>query len=87
VTVFSGLGLTAAAAACLLFPLRTLAVLTLFYAAMYAAFGIRRWTFLLALPTTLANVPLFAYALARRTFVWGGRRYRWRRMFDVEVVG
>jgi hypothetical protein len=27
-----------------------------------------------------------AYGLARRTFVWGGRRYRWREKFDVEVV-
>jgi hypothetical protein len=23
-----------------------------------------------------------AYGLARRTFVWGGRRYRWREKFD-----
>jgi hypothetical protein len=35
----------------------------------------------------LAGLPLFVYALARRTFVWGGRRYRWRDTFDVEVVG
>ncbi len=29
---------------------------------------------------------LLLYAFARRTFVWGGRRYRWRGKFDVAVV-
>jgi hypothetical protein len=53
----------------------------------YGFFGLRRWTFLLAAPAILAEVPLLAYALARRTFVWGGRRYRWRDVFDVAVVG
>lgn len=60
-------------------------------AGVYARFGVRRWTVrrwtaLLAYPAVLVQVPLTAYALGRRTFVWGGRHYRWRGKFDVEVV-
>lgn len=66
-------------------PLLAFVVLTLSYLALYAAFGVRRWTFLLAYPSTLCQIPLFAYGLARRTFVWGGRRYRWVDKFDVRV--
>jgi hypothetical protein len=79
--------LTAAVAAgCVLYPTVLVPLVTLSYAAIYATFGVRRWTFLLGVPATLAWVPMFAYGLARRTFVWGGRRYRWRSKFDVEVV-
>ena len=70
----------------LLYPLPALILLTLIQFGIYTAFGVRRWTFLLAYPATLVQVPLFAYALARRTFVWGGRRYRWHSKFDVEIV-
>lgn len=70
----------------LLYPLPALILLTLIQLGIYVTFGVRRWTFLLAYPATLVQVPLFAYALARRTFVWGGRRYRWRSKFDVEIV-
>jgi hypothetical protein len=70
----------------LLYPLPALILLTLLQLGIYTAFGVRRWTFLLAYPATLVQVPLFAYALARRTFVWGGRRYRWRSKYDVEIV-
>ncbi len=79
VAILSALG-------CLLLPIYGFVAVTLLQAAVYAAFGVRRWTFLLAYPATLAQVPLFAYGLARRTFVWGGRRYRWRAKFDVTVV-
>lgn len=41
----------------------------------------------LAYPATLVRAPLFVYGLTRRTFVWGGRRYRWRSKFDVAIVG
>ncbi|SEK62945.1 glycosyltransferase [Haloferax larsenii] len=68
------------------FPLPALVLLTLFQLGLYAAVGEPRWTFLLAYPAALAQVPLFLYGLVRRTFVWGGRRYRWRTKFDVEVV-
>ena len=72
--------------AALLNPLVGFVATTLGYAAMYAALGIRRWTVLLAYPATVLGPVLIAYGLARRTFVWGGRRYRWRSMFDVEVI-
>jgi hypothetical protein len=72
-------------AGCLLFPLPALVATTLAMAGLYAAFGIRRWTFLAAYPVALAAIPLFVYGLARRSFVWGGRRYRWRDKFDVVV--
>ncbi|MXV61021.1 glycosyltransferase [Natronorubrum sp. JWXQ-INN-674] len=75
----------ALAAGCLLFPLPAFALVTAAMATVYAAFGIRRWTFLAAYPVALAAIPLLSYALARRSFVWGGRRYRWREKFDVTV--
>ncbi|WP_101296373.1 glycosyltransferase [Halegenticoccus soli] len=71
---------------CILFPIPGLAAVTLLHLAVYEAFGVRRRTVLLAYPATLLQVPLFAYGLARRTFVWGDRRYRWRSKFDVTVV-
>ncbi|WP_284008861.1 glycosyltransferase [Haloarcula pelagica] len=77
---------TLVAVGCLLAPLLGLIGTTLFCAAVYLAFGIRRWTVLLAYPAALAQAPLFVYALARQSFVWGGRRYRWRSLFDVEVI-
>lgn len=85
-TVFMGVVLLVLAALCLRFPLWAFAGTTLLFAGIYAFFGVRRWTALLAYPAILAQIPLMAYALARRTFVWGGRRYRWRSKFDVEIV-
>ncbi|WP_123620329.1 glycosyltransferase [Halorubrum sp. CSM-61] len=76
----------AVAALCLFAPVVGVAVVTAISAAVYARFGIRRATFLLAGPSVLASPVFLAYALARRTFVWGGRRYRWRSLFDVEVL-
>ena len=72
-------------AVCVLFPLPAFLLTTTLMAAVYAAFGIRRWTFLAAYPVALAALPLLCYGLARRSFVWGGRRYRWRGKFDVAV--
>ena len=72
---------------CLLVPVYGFCLVTLLVAGLYASFGVRRWTALLTYPAILAAVPMQGYALARRTFVWGGRRYRWRSKFDVEVVG
>ena len=37
-------------------------------------------------PAVFLYVPLVPYRLARRTFIWGNRRYRWRSKFDVEIV-
>lgn len=77
---------TLATAGGLLYPLPAAVGLTLLLAFVYAAFGRRRWTFLLAAPAVLLSMPLMLYGLLRRTFVWGGRRYRWRDTFDVEQV-
>lgn len=71
----------------LLYPLPALVFLTLIQFGIYTAFGVRRWTFLLAYPATLVQVPLFVYGLVRRTFVWGGRQYRWHSKYNVEIVG
>ncbi|WP_435097093.1 glycosyltransferase [Halorubrum sp. N11] len=81
------LALSAAfAALCLFAPVFGVVLVTAISAAVYARFGIRRATFLLAGPSVLLSPLFLAYALARRTFVWGGRRYRWRSLFDVEVL-
>lgn len=88
-TGFAGMFIVAtlSAIAALLFPLPAMLLLTLLQFGIYAVFGVRRWTFILAYPATLVQVPLFVYGIARRTFVWGGRRYQWRSKFDVEIVG
>lgn len=78
--------MVAIAVAAIAYPLHGLVASTAVYAVAYAATGVRRWTFLLAYPATVATPILLGYAFARRTFVWGGRRYRWRSMFDVEIV-
>ncbi|PCR91658.1 glycosyltransferase [Natrinema ejinorense] len=76
---------TVAAIGCLLVPVPAIVAVTALLTGVYAAFGLRRWTFLLAYPALLLSVPLLAYGVLRRTFVWGGRRYRWRDKFDVDV--
>ncbi|MEF8853051.1 MAG: hypothetical protein V5A44_05740 [Haloarculaceae archaeon] len=73
-------------AGAVLAPLYAAAVLTVGHLAVNEILGIRRWTALLAYPAVFVLVPLTVYALARRTFVWGGRRYRMRGKFDVTVV-
>ncbi|WP_280588255.1 glycosyltransferase [Halorubrum sp. Boch-26] len=73
------------ASLCLLAPIAGVALVTALSGAAYARFGLRRATFLLAGPSVIVSPVFLAYALARRTFVWGGRRYRWRSVFDVEV--
>ncbi|QLG29425.1 glycosyltransferase [Halorarum halophilum] len=85
-TVVMGATATATTAPLLLFPWAGILLSTLLVAAVYAAFGVRRWTALLAFPAMILQAPALAYGLARRTFVWGGRRYRWRSKFDVEVL-
>lgn len=73
------------AALCLLAPVIGVTLVTAVSAAVYARFGIRRATFLLSGPSVLVSPLFLAYAIARGTFVWGGRRYRWRSLFDVGV--
>ena len=86
-TAFNVLLAVVMAAACLVAPLPIVGLLTLVSAATYAWTGLRRPTFLLAGPAVLAMPALLAYAFGRRTFVWGGRRYRWAAKYDVDVVG
>lgn len=59
---------------------------TVVHLAVNEALGVRRWTAVLAYPALFVFVPLVLYGLVRRTFVWGGRQYRWRGKFDVTVV-
>jgi hypothetical protein len=67
------------------FPVLGLLVTVAILSVVYAAFGIRRWTVLLAYPAMIVQLPPLGYALARRTFVRGGRRYCWHGTFDVRV--
>ena len=71
---------------CLLAPVIGVTLITGIGGAVYARFGIRRATFLLTAPSALVAPLVIAYAVTRRTFVWGGRRYRWRSLFDVTIV-
>jgi hypothetical protein len=78
-------GLLAVVVGCLLTPALAAVAMAL-TAGVYGAFGVHRASVLLTVPALLAAVPLGLYALGRDTFVWGGRRYRWRSKFDVEVL-
>ncbi|MBX0297809.1 glycosyltransferase [Haloarcula nitratireducens] len=69
-----------------LYPLPVFVGLTFFLASVYVWFGLRRWTFCLAYLAVLVSMPLMIYGLLRRTFVWGGRRYRWHEKFNVELA-
>jgi len=71
-------------ACCLLFPIPSLVVSTLGMAALYAYFGLRRWSFLLIYPALVVQFPLLLWGL-NRSFVWGGRRYEWPERFEVVV--
>ncbi|OTF01799.1 glycosyltransferase family 2 protein [Halorubrum sp. SD683] len=73
-------------AGAILAPLYAAVVLTVLHFGVNEVLGVRRWTAVLAYPSLFVFVPLIFYALVRRTFVWGGRRYRWRGKFDVTVV-
>ncbi|ESS04670.1 MAG: hypothetical protein A07HR67_00607, partial [uncultured archaeon A07HR67] len=70
----------------ILAPFVTVPLVTGVAAAAYAYCGVRRWTFLFAVPAYLATLPLLLYGLTRREFVWSGRRYRWTGVYDVTVL-
>ena len=84
--VGSFLASTVLVAACLLFPVVTLA-LGLGMCGVYAAFGIRRVSALFVVPAIGATLPLRAYSFLTDTIVWGGRRYAYTDKFDVEALG
>ncbi|MDQ2052394.1 glycosyltransferase [Natronolimnohabitans sp. A-GB9] len=52
----------------------------------YRALGVDRRTWLFAVPSLVLTPFLGVAGIARPTFVWGGRRYRWDDTFDVVVV-
>lgn len=87
VTAPVGVAATLLAVGLVLQPVLVGLALTLLCGLAYLAFGIDRWTFVLAGPALLASVPLGIYERTRETFVWAGRRYRWSGTFDVEVLG
>ncbi|ELZ48899.1 glycosyl transferase family protein [Halorubrum coriense DSM 10284] len=70
----------------LLVPLVTVPLVTAVAGLAYAYFGLRRWTFLLAVPAYVLSLPMLVYGLARTEFDWQGRRYRWTGLYDVDVL-
>ncbi|WP_436348412.1 glycosyltransferase [Natronorubrum sp. FCH18a] len=73
-------------AGAVLAPVPAAVALSVLHLGVNEVLGVRRWTAVLAYPALFVFVPLLLYAFARRTFVWGGRRYRWRGKFDVTVI-
>ncbi|WP_336346206.1 glycosyltransferase [Halalkalicoccus ordinarius] len=73
-------------ASAIMAPLPAAVLLTVLHLTVNKVLGVRRWTAVLAYPAVFVFVPLIVYALTRRTFVWGDRRYRWRGKFDVTVL-
>ncbi|ELZ58551.1 MULTISPECIES: glycosyltransferase [Halorubrum] len=67
-------------------PFVTVPLVTGVAAAAYAALGVHRWTFLLAVPGYALALLLLCYGLARDEFEWTGRRYRWESLYDVTVL-
>ena len=73
-------------ASAIMAPLPAAVLLTVLHLTVNEVLGVRRWTAVLAYPAVFVFVPLIVYALTRRTFVWGDRRYRWRGKFYVTVL-
>lgn len=62
-----------------------LCVVASYYAAGLHDRGLPRWSAALAPLSVYVVTVLTAYGLLTQTFSWGGRRYRWRSKFDVDV--
>lgn len=69
-----------------LFPVPMATLMTLLTVGLYGFFDVRRPTFVLAYPAVILAPVAVGYGLLAREFEWGGRRYRWRDVFDVSVV-
>ncbi|WP_330633414.1 glycosyltransferase [Halocatena halophila] len=69
-----------------LFPLPVALFMTGSHLLVNEYLGVRQWTAILAYPSLFVFVPILLYGLTQRTFVWGGRRYRWRGKYDVSVI-
>jgi hypothetical protein len=79
-------GFLCLAVAGLVWPLPVAGLITAITAGTYWFFGIRRATFLLAYPALLVAPLILLYGLLTSEFEWGGRRYRWRDVYDVTIV-
>lgn len=69
----------------LLFPVYAFPIMTILSVLIYYYFNINRWTAALIYPSVIFVLPFVLYAVLKRTFVWGGRRYRWVSKLEVEV--
>lgn len=52
----------------------------------YRYLGVRRWTWMLAFPSLFINAVGLVLGFVRTEFWWGGRKYRWKTRFDVDVL-
>jgi hypothetical protein len=91
-TAFDAALSVALASLCLLAPVAGVPLVTALVGTVYARFGIRRATFLLAGPGVIAAPFLLAYAFASRTFgatgaTGGGRRSTSRSRGDAAPIG
>lgn len=80
--VFLGVLLTALATA----PIVTGIGITAAAGMSYVVFGVRRWTFVLAVPGSFVVPICIVYGLTRSTFTWCGRTYQWPAPYDVTVL-
>lgn len=71
--------------ALLVAPVLTAVGVTALALVAYRSLGVRRRTWLLAVPAALVLPVVLADAWLRPRFRWGGRRYAWRGRFDVSV--
>ncbi|MEZ3117460.1 hypothetical protein RYH80_16215 [Halobaculum sp. MBLA0147] len=67
-------------------PLVVVPFITAVAGVAFAYCGLRRPSFLLAVPAYWLSLPLVVYGLSRSTFEWNGRRYRWRSLYDATVL-
>lgn len=85
-TLFLTLAVTLLAGVAALWPFVLAPAATAFAYWYYRRVGLDRSTWVLAFPSLLLIPLQFVVGLLAPTFEWGGRRYRWRGKFDVEVL-
>lgn len=70
----------------ILAPLLVVPLVTLLAASQYVRFGVRRASFLWTVPGYVVGLALLVHGLLQTEFDWGSRRYRWRSLYDVDVL-
>lgn len=78
--------MVAVLAAATVVPVAVAVGVTMLAYACYRDLGVERSTWLFAVPSVVLAPLVVLGGIARRTFVWGGRRYRWDDTFDVTVL-